>query len=337
VRFAEGLERRLATTPGVASVGAASALPASGAGTLEPFALDASREDRAWGSRSAVYRTVTPTYFATLAIALRAGRNFTNDDRAPRPYVVVVDEALARRLWPNESPVGQRLQVSVSLFDRGYRVERVGAEVIGVAATVATGRPDAAPPGTIYLAYAQQPVWNMAFAIAGRRPPQDLLGAARGSLADIDAELPMFAAQSMTDVVAETMSSTRVVLSTLTVFAVVASILAAIGMYAVIAYVVRQRTRELAIRIALGAKPMSVGIGVLRDGLSLVVVGVVAGTIMSVAAGSVLADLVVGVTPRDPATIGTVGVILLVVGALATFVPAYRAASVDPVTGLRDP
>jgi putative ABC transport system permease protein len=176
----------------------------------------------------------------------------------------------------------------------------------------------------------------MAFAVTGARAPRELLGAVRGVLADVDAELPMYEAQSMADVVAETMASTRVVLSTLTVFAVVASLLAAIGMYAVIAYIVRQRTRELAIRIALGARPLSVGLAVLRDGLTLVVVGVVAGTILSVAAGSVLADLVVGVTPRDPATLATVGMILLVVGALATFVPAYRAASVDPVTGLRD-
>jgi ABC-type antimicrobial peptide transport system permease subunit len=126
------------------------------------------------------------------------------------------------------------------------------------------------------------------------------------------------------------------VLSTLTVFASVAAALAAVGLYAVIAYVVRQRRRELAIRIALGATPKSVGVGVLRDGLALVAGGVVAGTVVSVMGAGLLADLVVGVPPRDPLTLVTVGAILLVVGALATFVPAYRAASVDPVIGLRE-
>ena len=336
IRFTSDLERSLGVMPGVRSVGAASALPASGAGTLEPFALEASREDQAWGARSAVYRTVTPGYFTALSISLRSGRGLADGDRADRPAVVVVDEALARRLWPNESAVGQHLQISVSRFDRGYRVERITAEIVGVAATVATGRPDAAPPGTIYLAHAQQPLWSMAFTVAGDGRPLDVIGAVRGVLADVDAELPLYEARPMSDVVAETMASTRVVLSTLTVFASVAAALAAVGLYAVIAYVVRQRRRELAIRIALGATPKSVGVGVLRDGLALVAGGVVAGTVVSVMGAGLLADLVVGVPPRDPLTLVTVGAILLVVGALATFVPAYRAASVDPVIGLRE-
>ena len=336
VGFAQELERRLGAMPGVRSVGAASALAASGAGTLEPFALDVSREDQAWGARSAVYRTVTPGYFTTLSISVRAGRGLTEADRADRPRVVVVDEALARRLWPNESAVGQRLQIAVSLFDRGYRVERVAAEIVGVVATVATARPNAPPPGTIYLPHPQQPLWSMAFAVASDRRPLDVIAAVRGVLADVDAVLPLYEARPMTDVVAATMASTRVVLSTMTVFASVAALLAAVGLYAVIAYIVRQRRRELAIRIALGATPKSVGIGVLRDGLVLVVLGVAVGTGVSVAAAGALADLVVGVRLRDPLTFVTVGAILLIVGALATFVPAYRAASVDPVIGLRE-
>ena len=335
-RVTQELERRLGELPGVRAVGAGSALPAAGVGALEPFALEASREDRAWGARSAVYRTVTPGYFQALSIPVRAGRPLGAGDAADQPRAVVVDEALARRTWPNESAVGRRLEVSVSLFDRGYRVERVTAEVVGVVGTAAIGRPDAPPPGMIYLPHAQQPLWNMAFTVANERRADDLIVASRRVMAELDAELPLYDARPMTEVVATTMAATRMVLSTLTVFASVAAALAAIGLYAVIAYIVRGRRKELVIRMALGATPRSIGLGVLRDGLMLVVGGVAAGCVVSVATAGILSDLVVGVPSRDPLTLALVSLLLLMVGAVATFVPARRAALLDPVAGLRD-
>ncbi len=336
VQFVREFERRLREMPGVRAAGAASALPATAAGSPEPFALEASREDRAWGARSAVYRTVTPGYFESLSIPLRTGRRLGEVDDSNRPRAVVIDEALARRVWPNEDPIGRRLDVSVSLFDRGYRVERVTAEVVGVVGTVAAGRPDAPPPGTMYLAHAQQPLWNLAFVVEGDRRPQELIAAARGVLSEMDPELPLYDARPMTDVVAATMASSRVVLSTLTVFAAVAAVLALVGLYAVVAYIVRQRRKELAIRMALGASPRAVGVGVMRDGLVMVASGVAVGCVISVATAGVLTDLVVGVPTRDPVTIAIVSGLLLLVGALSTFVPARRAASLDPVAGLRE-
>jgi putative ABC transport system permease protein len=335
-RFAQDFERHLRAAPGVRAVGAADALPASGASELEPFALEASREDREWGARSAAYRTVTPGFFAALSIPVRAGRLLAETDAADRPRAIVVDEALAQRLWPNESPVGQRLQVSVSLFDRGYRVERVAAEVVGVVGTVAHGRPDARPPGTIYLPHAQQPLWNMAFVVATDRSPDDAVVAARGAVRQLDSALPVYDVRAMDAVVAETMASTRMVLSSLAVFAAVAAILASVGLYAVVAYIVRQRRKELSIRIALGATPRSLGVGVLREGLTLVVVGIVVGVVLSMAAAGALSSLIVGVPPRDPRTLAMVSVLLLAAGALSSFVPAYRASSVDPIAGLRE-
>ena len=335
VRFTGELERRLSETPGIRGVGAGSALPTTGAGAAEPFALEASREDRAWGARSAVYRTVSPDYFNALSIPLRAGRILASSDVADRPRVAVVDEALARRTWPNESPIGRRIDVSVSLFDRGYRVERVTAEVVGVVGTAAAGRPDAPPPGTIYLAHAQQPLWNMAFVISSDRRSQDVVTNTRQVLRDLDADLPLYDARPMSEVVAATMASTRTVLSALMVFAGVAALVAAVGLYAVIAYVVRQRRKEIAIRMALGATPRSVGLSVLRDGLLLVACGAVVGALGSIATSGLLADLIVGVPARDPVTLGSVTLLLLLIGVVSTFVPAYRAASVDPVMGLR--
>jgi putative ABC transport system permease protein len=278
---------------------------------------------------------VTPGYFQALSIPVRAGRVFTESDVADRPRAAVVDEALARRTWPNESPIGRRIDVSVELFDRGYRVERVTAEVVGVVGTAAAGRPDATPPGTLYLAHAQQPLWNVAFVVSGDRPPQDVIATARQVLREMDAELPLYDARPMAEIVAATMASTRTVLSTLSVFASVAAVLAAVGLYAVIAYVVRQRRKEIAIRMALGARPRTVGLGVLRDGLILVTCGIGVGTLGSIATSALLSDLIIGVPVRDPVTLGAVAALLLIVSVLSTFVPAYRAASLDPVAGLR--
>jgi hypothetical protein len=257
-------------------------------------------------------------------------------DAADRPRAVMVDRALAERLWPNESAVGRRLEVSVSLFDRGYRVERVPAEIVGVVGTVAAGRADDRPPGTIYLPHAQQPLWNMAFVMATERRPEDAVAAARTVLRQIDGELPIYDVRPMDDIVARTMASTRMVLSSLAAFAGVAAVLASVGLYAVIAYIVRQRRKELSIRIALGATPRSLGIGVLREGLTLVACGVALGVALALAAGGALATLVVGVPPRDPPTLIAVSLLLFAAGALSTFVPAYRASAVDPVAGLRE-
>ena len=334
--FVRQLEQRLGALPGVRAVGTADAVPASGSGGLEAFALEAARETQAWGSRTAAYRTVTPGYFSALSVPLRAGRALSDADVAERPRAVVVDEALAVQLWPNESPIGRRLEVSVSLFDRGYRVERVTAEVVGVVGTTALGRPDARAPGTIYLPHAQQPLWNMAFVVSADREPRDVITAARAVVAELDRDLPLYDAQGLTDVVTRTMASTRMVLTTLMVFAAVAAVLATVGLYAVIAYVVRQRRKELAIRLALGATPASLGFGVLRDGMKLVTGGVAVGIVLAVGTAGVLSGLVVGVPVRDPLTLVGVSAILLIAGAASAFIPARRAASVDPVSGLRD-
>ena len=145
-------------------------------------------------------------------------------------------------------------------------------------------------------------LWNMAFVVAATRRPQEIIAAARSVLKDMDAELPLYNARSMTEIVSATMATTRMVLSTLAVFAGVAAVLAGVGLYAVIAYIVRQRRKELAIRMALGATARSVGVGVLRDGLVLVACGVAAGCVVSVATAGLLSDLVVGVPARDPVT-----------------------------------
>ena len=166
----------------------------------------------------------------------------------------------------------------------------------------------------------------------------DLSGqvASASDLAELDRDLPLYDAQGLTDVVTRTMASTRMVLTTLMVFAAVAAVLATVGLYAVIAYVVRQRRKELAIRLALGATPASLGFGVLRDGMKLVAGGVAVGIVLAVGTAGVLSGLVVGVPVRDPLTLVGVSAMLLIAGAASAFIPARRAASVDPVSGLRD-
>ena len=333
--FYRALGERLERLPGVEAVGAVSSLPASGTLDLDTYALDPARETQPWGSRTAAYRVVSPGFFDALRVPLRAGRALAREDDVAAPLVVVVDEALARGAWPGESPVGARVEIAMQSFDRGYRVERRLAEVVGVVATVPHDRPDAAPPGTIYVSHAQQRLWTMAVAVRAAGDPLALGPLVRREVRVLDPELPVHAMRSLDQVVAETLASTRFVLLMLAIFAGTALVLAAVGLYGVIAYLVRQRTSEFAVRLALGARPRQIAWGVVRSAARLGAAGIAAGAVAAAWLAPTLDDLLVGVSPRDPLTLGGVAVVVLLVVGAASYWPARRAAALDPAEALR--
>jgi hypothetical protein len=320
----------VAAVPGVDAVGAVSDLPSTGAAAPETYVAEAPAGGAPTAPRQAVYRVATPGYFTAMAIGLRAGRLPDAGDGETAPLVAVVDETLARREWAGGSPLGRRIQVSIPRFDRGFSIEQVWAEVIGVVADVAHGRADATPPGTIYLSHLQAPLWNMALTLrsaAGTGPP---LPALRAAIAEVDPNLPLYRVQTMRAVVAEASADLRAVLVAAAGFAAIAVTVAVVGLYGVIALAVRRRRREFGIRLALGAAPRTLLLRVIREGFLLGAAGVAAGLVVSVPVTRVLADLVVGVTPLDSLTLVASAAAL----AALTGLVSWLAARVNPVETL---
>lgn len=328
----EELTRELATLPGVRSVGTVDLLPVTG-GSSAPFAR-APADGAEWGATSAVYRTADAGYFAALGLRVLAGRAFTEEDRAGAPRVILVDDALARRLGDG-SPVGHRLEVQVEDFSEGYRVQRVQAEIVGVVSAVPHDRPDRSHGGTIYLPLAQQPTWSVAIAMSTSVPPATLIEPARQSVAALDPELPIYEGRTMEDLVRATFALTDLVLALVAAFAVLALLVSAAGLFGLIAYIVRATGREQAVRMACGASPAHLLRAQVGTGLGLAVAGVMIGLVLAWPTSLVVEGLLVGVSPSDPlALVGGAGVVL-VTAAVSTLCAALAVLRIQPATLLR--
>ena len=296
----EELTRELGALPGVESVGVVDALPTTPAGTA-PYARVPS-DGTAWGTTSAIYRTASEGYFPALDVRVLAGRAFTAEDREGSPAVIVVDDAMARRLGPG-SPLGRRLEVQVENFTAGYRVERIQAEVIGVVSAVPNDRPDRRDEGAIYLPLAQHPAWSVAVAMRTSLPATTVMESARRVLAELDPDLPAYDDRPMEDVVRSTFALTDLALSLVAGFALVALAVSAAGLFGLIAYVVRTTGRDQAVRMACGASPgMLLGAQV-RDGLAVTAAGIAAGLLLAVPGVRVVEGFLVGVVAHDPVTL----------------------------------
>lgn len=274
-------------------------------------------------------QVVNQGYFDTFKIRLTAGRFFESRDSAQAPKTAIINQSLARAIWGNESPLGRRI--------------RPGGPtdwytIVGVVADVKNNGLDK-PTGTeLYLNFSQTFAWRIYpvhIAIRSSSAPAAIIPAVRRTVNEIDPALPLTKIRTMDEVVAETQSRPRFLTLLLTLFAGVALILAAVGIYGVISYSVTQRTREFGIRMALGARPGSVVDLVLRKGISLIVCGLIIGIVSSLAATRLLSGLLFGVTPTDPMTFITTSVLLASVAVTASYIPARRATKVDPLVALR--
>jgi putative ABC transport system permease protein len=326
VRFASDAVARLQALPGVTHAAATSFLPMDGNLGIGSSFLLADEPMPAAGSRPvADYRPVTPGYFATLQIPLLAGRDFSAADIAERPRVAIVNEAFVRRHSATASPLGRRLNDSL-----GESQEIVG--VVGdVRLTSLTGEVRPA----IYLPFAQLPVGALTFVMRTAGDPAALGLSAAAAIRDVDPNQPVSDVQPLDDVLSRSMTRPRVASAALGAFAAAALLLAAIGVYGVVAYGVSQRRAEFGVRLALGAEPSDVMRLVLRQSLVMVVGGVVAGAALAVPLSSTLRSMLFGVSPGDPLTIAAVAALIVAAGLLATYVPARRGTRVDPVSALR--
>ncbi|MPY89149.1 MAG: FtsX-like permease family protein [Luteitalea sp.] len=344
-RVRQTLERMVEETramPGVTSAAVVSQVPLSSGGNSNGLIP----EGREMSIRSVILsqlRLVSPGYLQTMRIPLREGRDFTDRDRRGAQKVMIVSEALARQAWPNESAIGKRI-ACCEAGPRGLR-DPVFKVVVGVAADVRWRGLARAPAPEFYLPIAQAPsnppgaAWDWVdrtMYIVARTPgdPVALHGGMTRVLRGIDPTLPLFNIQTMEERMQGAMATSRFNTVLLTALGVMGLVLAAVGIYGVIACFVSQRTQEIGVRLALGAAPADVIRLVIRQALKPVLVGLVVGVVGAIAASDLLSAQLYGVTPRDPLTIMVVSVAFVLVAILASWAPARRAARVDPTRAL---
>ena len=328
----ERLVARVAALPGVQAAGIATPLPVNNDVWGTSFVrLD--RPEPAPGERvSAHYKSVTPGYFAALRIPLRAGRLLDDRDRRGAARAILVSQALARRAFPDEDPLGKQVRFGVSVDDTD---EGAAWEIVGVVADTVVNRLEDEPQPAFYVSAWHQPIEGTSLVVRSAGDPLSLAEALRREVQALDPELPVHRIRTMSELVSASVAQRRFQALLLAAFAGVGLALAAIGLYGVMAFSVSQRTREIGIRMALGAPGRGVLRLVIGQGLALVIVGVALGLAVALAFSRVLAGLLFRVSATDPAIFAIVPALLLLTALVASYPPARRATRVDPLTALR--
>jgi predicted permease len=332
-QFVADLMERMRGLPGVTAAGASSILPLSGSSYgISLTSVDGRAMEDTPDAPSVQVRLATPGYLRAMGIPLRRGRDLAPADRPEAPRVLLANEAAAKLLWPEEDALGRTIVLGTRF---GLGGDRAGGQVVGIVGDAREMRVAREALPTVYLPHAQWPVGHMGIAVRTSGEPLLLVAAAREQARSLDADVPVFGVLTMEQRLAESVATQRFYMLLLAVFAVAALALAAIGIYGVMAFGVAQRSREIGIRVALGARPGDVAGLVARAGLSLAVVGIALGVAGSIALTRVLDGILYQVEPTDPLTLAGVSLLLLVVATLAVVLPARRATRVDPMTALR--
>jgi putative ABC transport system permease protein len=319
-QFYEQILQRLAALPGVASVGATSHLPLLG------YNLGAMLSVEGRAPLDVPISSVNPDYFRTMGIGLRAGRLLNDRDTQDAPSVTVLSETLARRLFPNQDPIGKRFKLPGS-----------GAElttVVGVVSDVRHKGLDRDIENALYLSYRQAPR-GMALVLRSAVEPSSLAQALRNAVHEIDPALPVYDVMTMNERLSNSVAARRFNLQLLGGFAALALLLAGVGVYGVISYVVTQRTHEVGIRMALGAQSSDVLRLFIKQGMAMVTLGVALGLIGAFALTRVMKSLLFDVSAIDPPTFACVALLLSLVALAACYLPARRASRIDPLASLR--
>jgi putative ABC transport system permease protein len=326
------VEEKLNSLPGVERAALATSVPVFGYSSDRQIfndAMTAGAPDNPTASHAMIYGN----YFETMGIKLREGSMFARDLKADGPKYVIVNESLARRLWPEESAVGKRLGLLDNSSDSN---ETLWREVIGVAADVEPAASITDPQTTLtaYLPLVQEP-WSFFWIVVRGNHPETLVETVRRAVADVDPDLPVDGAGTVRQAVDRSMHNLVVVGYMIGGFAVLGLVLAAVGLYGVISHVVAQRTGEFGIRIAIGAMPRDILVDVLRSGIGLALVGLAIGVAGAFGLGRFLESFMPRLASPDPAAIIGVALVLFVVTLVACWFPARRATKVDPLTALR--
>jgi putative ABC transport system permease protein len=331
--FVSTLLARLQTEPGVESAAIAFGLPfTSDLNAITGFRREDQPEPDSASMPSASMRIVSADYFRTMRIPIRSGRAFDRRDTAAAPEVVLINERAAERFFAGVNPIGQQIRVSAQLA----RHARNGPKtIVGIVGNVKYDGLDEETPAEIYLPYDQHRVDAFTVAVRTAADPLAIVPSSRRIVAELDSQLPLANIKSLASLVDASIAERRFTMVVFLAFAGVAAALSAIGVYGVLSYLVSQRTKEIGVRLAIGASPSSVVWLFVREGIVLTTVGLTAGLIGALIAGRWIQSLLFDVTPADPTTFAGVACALTVAAVLATYLPARRAARVDPTEALR--
>jgi putative ABC transport system permease protein len=276
------------------------------------------------------YQLASPDYFATLRIPLLRGRFFTEADDENAPSVVLINQALADRYWSGEIPIGQRMTL-----DDPESEDADWATIVGIVGDTRYDGLDAGPRPEVYRPYAQAPPPFMTLVVRAEGEFAGLSSAVRNAVMEVDPQQPVYDLATMDDVLSESISRRRFGMFLFGLFAAAAIVMATVGLYGVLAFSVARRTNEIGIRVALGARPQQVVAHIVREGLWLGLAGLASGAIAAFALTRLMSSLIFGVGATDPITFGVGAALLLAIALLASYVPARRAAGIDPVVALK--
>jgi putative ABC transport system permease protein len=337
ISFADRLLEQVQAMPNVERAAIAFGRPLSENAMRGSFDRD-DRPPSTPGHRTvADIRVVTPGFFATLGIPLLAGRGLQNSDLPNAPQVVVVSQSFARQFYPNENPIGKRITIGWGRQRSENKADTVsaGGEIVGIVGDVKVFGPSEAPPSIVYVPFVQAPLTDVSLIVRSSAAPSLIISGARAAIREVDSDLPIFDVKTMADALSESVAQPRFYAILLGSFAAIALIIAALGIYGVISYAVSQRTRELGIRIALGAQSDRVVRLVIGHGLTLTLVGILIGVAGAYLLTRLIASLLFGVAPADPLTFTAVAIVFISVACIASYLPARRAAAVDPIIAMR--
>jgi putative ABC transport system permease protein len=335
--FVNELGTRLGNISGVAAVGGVAPLPLAGSDlyNIGSYGAVGISEDE-YQANKADYKVIFPGFFETLNIELLAGRTFTRADAEPGALsVAVIDEALAERAFGDDDPIGRELVLD-HFNEQTFSMERSTVQVVGVVSRIRSTSLAADGRETVYVPYYFAAFLPPVFVVRTNADPDDLLPLIRQEVDALDPDVPISDLSTLESYVRDSMSETRFLLGLIGGFAVLALVLASLGLYGVISYSVRQRTREIGVRVAFGAGTQNVIRLVLEQGLVVAGGGVAVGLLTSLGLTRVVESFLVGVGSNDPLTFAAVPVTLVLVAVLASWIPARRAARINPVDALRD-
>ncbi|HMV86470.1 MAG TPA: ABC transporter permease [Blastocatellia bacterium] len=327
--FYKQLVNDVRALPGVQSVGAVSDLPLSGSGSSGSFRIEGRDVPQNQSLPHGARWAATPEYFKTMGIPIIRGRYFEERDTADSAPVAIIDESLAKKYWPNEDPVGKRIS-----FEGGAN-NRIWREIVGLVGHVKHTDLEGESRAQYYMPHSQRAQPRMALVIRTASDPNSLAGSVRGVIKAMDSDLPVFRVRTMDQFVADSMTQRRFALLLIGVFAGLAMLLAAIGLYGVMAYSVTQRTHELGLRMALGAQRSDVMKLVVRQGMLLAAIGLGLGVALALLLSRAMKTLLFNVSATDPLIYLLIAITLAAVALLACFIPARRATKVDPMVALR--
>ena len=333
--YLRSISAALKAVPGVRETAMTSALPLQGWGFGVPYAIAGRETANPTNRRSAFFKIVSPSYFSALGIKLIAGRVLSETDTAGAPRVAIINESLARREFLDENPIGHRVVVQEIVPGKTELGPEVAWEIVGViAGERITGLGDEISAG-MYVSNQQSPTYNINLIVRAGMPPQTLQRAIRSGIDTVNKDQALSDVRTLEQIVDQSMLGNRVVSSVLAAFALIALLLAGVGIYGVLSYIAVQRTHEMGIRAALGASAGNLRTLIFVGGMRFAVIGLAIGAAATIPLTDVTRSMLFGVSTYDPLTIAGVGAILFGVAGLACFLPAWSITRIDPMEALR--